>query len=126
DACIVISRLQMMGKCVPHQLEQWLDRELLTPCFEVDVVGTTGAGDCMIAGFLTGILKGHTPEEVMLGAVAVGAFNVEVADATSGVPTWENVQCRINNGWDRSKPRMSLTNWEWDEAAGMLKVKSSI
>ncbi len=33
---------------------KWAERELWMPCFAADVVGTTGAGDATIAGFLAG------------------------------------------------------------------------
>ena len=52
------SRLEAMGGCQPQPLDDWLGRELLAPCFRVDVVGTTGAGDATIAGLLTGLLRG--------------------------------------------------------------------
>jgi sugar/nucleoside kinase (ribokinase family) len=81
--------------------EAWSAVEMHQPCFEVNVVGTTGAGDCTIAGFLGAVLKGLTPEQAMTAAVACGACNVEAADATSGVPTWEKLQTRINGGWQR-------------------------
>ena len=68
--------------------------------------GTTGAGDCTIAGFLAGLLKGLGPESALRGAVAVGACNVEQADATSGVPSWEAVQARIAAGWSKRRRRL--------------------
>ena len=79
----------------------WSGVEMHQPCFEVNVVGTTGAGDCTIAGFLTGLLKGLSPEQTMTAATAAGACNVEAADATSGVPSWDKLQARIANGWKR-------------------------
>lgn len=81
--------------------DAWSNVELYQPCFEVTVVGTTGAGDCTIAGFLAAVLKGLGPEAAMTAATAAGASNVEAADATSGVPTWDQLQARINAGWKR-------------------------
>jgi len=95
------SKLQHFGK-------DWVGRELVAPCFKVNVVGTTGSGDCTIAGFLAGLHKGLSPEAVMTAAVGVGAFNVEVPDAVSGVPTWEKLQSRIAAGWPRRDTRISL------------------
>ena len=104
-------RLRAMGACAPADLTAWRRRELLTACFEVDVVGTTGAGDCTIAGFLAGLLMGLSPAEVMLGAVAAGAYNVESADATSGIPDWERLQARIASGWKRRQTSQRLDGW---------------
>ena len=79
----------------------WNDREYHAPCFAVNVVGTTGSGDCTIAGFLAGLLRGLPAEDVMCAAVAVGACCCEAADATSGVRPWDEVQRRIQAGWKR-------------------------
>jgi sugar/nucleoside kinase (ribokinase family) len=86
----------------------WDDVELHQPCFEVTVVGTTGAGDCTIAGFLAAVLKGLGPEGAMTAATAAGAANVEAPDATSGVPTWEALQARMAAGWPRRPSAVSL------------------
>ncbi|MDB4868009.1 MAG: sugar kinase, ribokinase, partial [Cohnella sp.] len=100
-----------MGRGAPDPLETWCDRELLATCYEVSAVGTTGAGDCTIAGFLTGLLHGGTPESVLDGAVAVGACNVERADAVSGVPSWADVQRRMEAGWMRRDNKLALPGW---------------
>ena len=85
------------------------------------VVGTTGSGDCTIAGFLTGLLEGLSPEHIMTSAVAVGACNVEQADATSGILTWSAVQQRIRSDWPRRPVAVSLPGWRWDEAHGVWR-----
>ncbi len=105
------ARLAAMGAMAPQTTSGWLGRELLSPCFQVDVVGTTGAGDCAIAGFLAGFLKGLPLMDVIIGATAVGAFNVESPDATSGIPDWETVQARIQAGWEKRTPTISLNGW---------------
>jgi len=89
----------------------WVGRELWSGSFEVEVVGATGAGDCAIAGFLAGILKGQRPEEALTSAAAVGAFSVERADAISGVPSWKEVQARIHSVWRRQDPAINLPQW---------------
>ncbi|MBB6670496.1 carbohydrate kinase family protein [Cohnella nanjingensis] len=105
-------RLARMGRGAPRPSDRWLDRELLATCYQVTAVGTTGAGDCTIAGFLTGLLRhGETPEAVLNGAVAVGACNVERADAVSGVPSWDEVQRRMQAGWARREQELSLPDW---------------
>ncbi len=78
---------------------EWADRDLYHPCFETKVVGTTGAGDCTIAGFLAGVLHGQSPEAAMDSATGSGACNVEAADAISSIPTWDALQTRISKGW---------------------------
>jgi sugar/nucleoside kinase (ribokinase family) len=106
-------RLQSMGACTPKNIGEWANRELLATCYQVEVAGTTGAGDCTIAGFLAGLLKGLSPESVMRAAVAVGACNVERQDAVSGIPSWETVQRRMEAGWPRRANRLRLDGWRF-------------
>lgn len=109
------NRLVSSGQCAPEheKLDNWTNRELLAPTFEVEVIGTTGAGDCTIAGFLCGMLKGLTFEETMQTAVGVGASNVEQADATSGIPALAQVRERISKGWAKRKQRLDLpAGWQ--------------
>jgi sugar/nucleoside kinase (ribokinase family) len=73
-----------------------------SPCFRAnEVAGTTGAGDCTIAGFLASLLRRESPAEAATSATAVGACSVEAADATGGVPEWEMVRKRMQAGWER-------------------------
>jgi len=103
-----LARLETMGAERPNDLSAWRGLTAYTPCFKCEVVGTTGAGDCTIAGFLAAFSKHLSPEEVMTYAVAVGGFNVESPDATSGIPDWETVQARIANGWKKHPPALRI------------------
>lgn len=95
----------------------WRNRELWAPCFEPQsLVGTTGAGDATIAGFLAGILHGQTVEQAITSAVAVGACNVEAADALSGIRSWEDTQARVAAGWQRQPVTIDAPGWSWNTA----------
>lgn len=94
-------QLQDMGRLKLSPIESWKGFEAWFPCYQVNVVGTTGAGDVTIAGFLTSILKGFPPEKALDTALAVGACNVEAVDALSGLLSWEHIQQRIANGWKK-------------------------
>lgn len=107
------ARISAMGKSKPAEIDAWVGRELLAPCFNVDVAGTTGAGDSTISGFLAGLIYGLKPERVMSFAVGTGAFNVEKEDATSGVPTWKELQTRIDSGWPKRPPGYDMAEWQW-------------
>ncbi len=96
-----LARLQSMGAGSPTDLANWRARELYAPSFRVNVVGTTGAGDCTIAGLLTAIIRGLSLEEALDAAVAVGSCSVETADATSGVAHWDVVMARVAARWAR-------------------------
>ena len=81
--------------------EEWSEREMYTPCYKVETIGTTGAGDTTIAGFLTGLLKAYKPDEVLSSAAATGACCVEQPDAYSGIMTWQEMRKRITIGWEK-------------------------
>jgi sugar/nucleoside kinase (ribokinase family) len=105
-----------MGRATPVDINTWADCELWTPCFAVDVVGTTGAGDATIAGFLSALLRDLPPKEAITAAVAVGACNVEGADALSGLRSWEETLLRIDMGWAKCPLEIEHPRWKWSEA----------
>jgi sugar/nucleoside kinase (ribokinase family) len=110
------ARLAALRGLLPADLTGWLDRELLAPCFQVKVAGTTGAGDCAYAGLLAGLLYGQSIEAVLLSAAATGACSVERADATSGVPHWDEMQARLRAGWAHHAPGLPLQGWRSNPA----------
>lgn len=79
----------------------WADLELWSPSFEVEALGTAGAGDATVAGFLHALVLGAPPDEAGTAAVAAGAMSVEAPDATSGIKSWEEARRRISAGWQR-------------------------
>lgn len=117
------ARLAAMGALAPSSasLDRWANRELLCPTFEVNVAGTTGAGDCTIAGFLTGMLDRVSLEETLIGAVGVGGCNVERTDATSGIIPMERVRQRIRDGWRMRETQLSLPGWKREESGVYYK-----
>jgi sugar/nucleoside kinase (ribokinase family) len=104
-------RLAALAGLLPADLTGWVGRELYTPCFRVKVAGTTGAGDSAYAGLLAGLLYGQSVEAVLLSSAATGACSVERADATSGVPHWDDVQARLRAGWARYPNTLQLAGW---------------
>jgi len=106
--------IEQLGRAAPTDRAMWADRELWAPCFAVDVIGTTGSGDATIAGFLSALLREATPAEAMTLAVAVGACNVEAADALSSVRSWEDTRQRIDQGWTRLPLKIAAPGWQWN------------
>lgn len=95
--------------------DAWVGREMYLPCFEVTVAGTTGSGDCTVAGFLAGIVKGLTPQQAAMMAIGTGACSVEQPDASSGVQPWEQLENRIHAGWPRLVAHEGFKMWEAHE-----------
>jgi len=108
--------LQALGRAQPADPAAWADQELWAPCFRVDVVGTTGAGDATVAGFLSALLRGMPPEEALVAAVAVGACNVEAADALSGIRPWDETLRRVAAGWARHELDLEASGWRFDDS----------
>jgi sugar/nucleoside kinase (ribokinase family) len=104
-----------MGRAAPSNLEAWSDQEFWVPCFRVRVAGTTGAGDSTIAGFLSALLRGLSPAESVVAAVAVGACNVEAPDALSGLLSWDATIQRIHSDWERQTLDLDDPDWRRDE-----------
>lgn len=91
------------GRAFFNNLKYWKGKKLYSTCFKVELAGAIGAGDCTIAGLLTGLLKEQSAEDAITSAIAAGASNVEKVDALSGIPSWNKLQERINNGWNKQK-----------------------
>jgi sugar/nucleoside kinase (ribokinase family) len=104
-----------MGRARPADLTRWANRELWAPIFKVTVVGNTGAGDAAIAGFLAALLHDLPPTEAVTMAAAVGACNVEAADAVSGIRSWKETLARVEAGWPRQKSDFDDPDWRFDE-----------
>ncbi|MBN1993095.1 MAG: carbohydrate kinase family protein [Anaerolineae bacterium] len=107
--------LSGMGRARPANPARWANRELWSPVFAVNVMGTTGAGDATIAGFLAAFLRDLPPTEAVTIAAAVGGCNVEAADAVSGIRSWEKTLARLEAGWPRQKLNFDDPGWWFDE-----------
>jgi len=108
--------------CGPLELDDaaWRDREVLAPCFRAShVAGTTGSGDCTIAGLLAALLRREHPVAAATAATAVGACSVEAPDASSGVRPWPEVAARLAAGWPRLPlaPGLDPATASWEQDA---------
>jgi sugar/nucleoside kinase (ribokinase family) len=92
-------RVADMGRAAPASPADWAEKTLHQPCFEVQVAGTTGAGDAATAGFLSGLLRGLGPQEALTAGAAAGACCVEKPDTLSGLLPWDEMWVRIRKGW---------------------------
>ncbi len=111
--------LGMMGAAAPVDAAAWANHECWIAPYDVQVAGTTGAGDAAIAGFLMALLRGMKPERALSAASAVAACCVEASDATSGVRPWPETQARSAAGWPQLPLLLDAPGWRWD-AEGVL------
>lgn len=87
--------------------EAWRRVAAYSPAFQVDVAGTTGAGDAAYAGFLAAWIRGLPPQDCLRWACAVGAYCCEAPDATSGIRTWAETHRRLDSGWKYRPERLA-------------------
>ncbi len=80
---------------------EWSKMELHSPAYKVNVVGTTGAGDASIAGFLAKFREGADPKSTLDFMCAVGASSTEAVDSTSGIKSMRKIEERIAKGWEK-------------------------
>lgn len=111
-------RLRATGRGGPAALDEWADRELWLNVFEAQVVGTTGAGDATVAGFLYALGSGRPVDQTLSLACAVGAASVEAADATSGIPSGASIEQRLERGW-RHRTAPPGLDWRVTGQAGL-------
>ena len=109
--------LAQLGRSLVDDVASWSERELWAPCFAAQVVGTTGAGDATIAGFLAGLLLGMSAEMSLETACAVGAYSVEAVDALSGLRSWGEMALRIAKGWPRLPLALDIARAGWRQDA---------
>lgn len=89
-----------VGPRLELNVQAWSHQDGIQPCFKADIVrSATGAGDTSIAAFLTGILRGKTPQECAALAAAEGACAVTAYDALGGLKPIEELEARIAAGW---------------------------
>ncbi len=113
-----------IGRAVPSDPVAWADQEMWAPAFRANEVGATGSGDSSIAGFLAALLAGLPPDQTLTAATAVGACNVEAADALSGIRSWDATWHRVRAGWQKHELHLDAAGWQWD-SAGQLWVRTA-
>ena len=93
-------RLAQAGSRLNLDLENWVNKVGVQPCFRADIVRSgTGAGDVSIAAFLTALMQGEAPDVCAQLAAAEGAASVTSYDALGGILPMEKLKQRIDAGW---------------------------
>lgn len=104
-----------LGRGAPADPANWSGRELWEPAYHVPkIASATGSGDSAIAGFLSAYVRGRPAEDCLRYGCAVGAFNVMVFDAVSGIKSWEETSAAIAAGWPKNKVSITARGWKFD------------
>ena len=96
-----VEKMQSVGGRLELDPVLWAEKSGIQPCFRADqVLSGTGAGDTSIAAFLLAVLHGKSPAECVALAAAEGACAVTSYDALSGLKTLDDLESRIDSGWE--------------------------
>lgn len=95
---------EVSGLCAARRLvpDEWTHMEGFEESYRQEkVVSATGAGDTSIAAFLASMLRGHSLKRCVQLACAAGACCISAYDALSGLKSLEEMQERIDAGWEK-------------------------
>lgn len=94
--------LSKIGGGLAPALISWAGQEAFEKSYKPDkVLSATGAGDTSIAAFLCAVLEGCDWRKALHLAAGTGASCVEAYDALSGLRSFEELEEKIANGWDK-------------------------
>ena len=71
----------------------------MIPGFEVEVVDTTGAGDCFTGGLIAGLRRGLPLLDAARFANAAGALSVQKLGAVNGIRTLQETEAWLQTAW---------------------------
>lgn len=87
---------------VKLQVEEWESQEGFEKSYRPDrILSGSGAGDTSIAAFLVSMLDGRSLKQAVRLAAATGASCVASYDALSGLKTLDELERRIQAGWEK-------------------------
>ena len=99
----------------PADLDQWADKQLWCPAFQVDeVASATGAGDAAIAAFLASLVRALPPRRCLKMANCGGYMNLRELDALSGLCSWDEMTAQVDDLITRDVVPLRGTEWDWD------------
>ena len=105
-----------MGSARPGDADNWSNRQLWAPAFEVDDFGSaTGSGDSAIAGLLSAFLRGLSIEKSLKYATCCGLQNVSVLDAVSGIKPWDETTGMIEQNMPMIDANIKANGWKWSD-----------
>ena len=112
-------RLREVGRLAPRVGREHAGRQVWAPSYRIDrIASSTGAGDVSIAGFLTGLLRGHDPfTSVRLGNSAARQ-NLTALDSLSGLKGWKETEEGLRTLEARDLPFLREAGWSWNAEWG--------
>ena len=108
-------QITQMGRAAPlKNAKAWASREIFEPSFLVKkIASAAGAGDCAVAGFITGMLRGVSLADALRYSTALGAQNVRVIDTVSGTKSWRQTTAQIRKRPSKVSLPIDMGAWQW-------------
>ncbi len=89
----IVLKVGAMGAIVfPGEIPENVEDGVRVPGFPVEVFNSVGAGDAFMSGFLSGWLRGESPEECLRLGNACGAIVVSRHGCSPAMPTREELE----------------------------------
>lgn len=99
--------LSGIGANLGISFSEWADKEGFEESYEpTRVLSGTGAGDTSIAAFLLAMMNGYPVEKCLQLASGTGASCVASYDALSGLLSFDELQNKIDQGWNKQSLRI--------------------
>lgn len=95
--------------------------ELVSSCYQVELVNAVGSGDATVAGFIAGHVLGRPIATCANLALAVGAQSVAGNHASGLVKELEQIDGQIADGWEKHPLDLSGAGFELDAAHDIWK-----
>jgi len=100
--CADKETLKTTGSRLALDAEAWALRSGFEKSYRPErLLSATGAGDVSIAAFLASVLAGRDVEDCVRLAAAAGASCVTSYDALGGLLTLDQLEEKINGGWEK-------------------------
>lgn len=97
-------KLKEVENGIKTKLIGWENQMLYMKCFKPEkICSGTGAGDISIAAFLYAMQLGKTAKRSVELAAGAGALCVATYDVLSGIPLIDEIEKRIDSGWEKSE-----------------------
>ncbi len=95
-------KMEALSRITGSNMSRWADVRHFEHSYKPEkVVSATGAGDTTIAAFLYSVMNRYSWQQCLRYAAGEGASCVETYDAVSGLRTLEELQQRIDAGWEK-------------------------
>ncbi len=94
--------LDRISEILKLKTKEWAKKKGFEKSFRPErILSGTGAGDTSVAAFLTSMVNGESLKKSVIYAAATGACCVTSYDALGGLMTFDRIDKKLKEGWDK-------------------------